>query len=76
MLVRQDSNYTRIKGTVVQGYNDNTIWTTLTTAAVSTKDWQTFAITNKVHFKLPTLLHFKSLSSYNLVKDIHQNTFR
>lgn len=40
---RQDSNYARIKGTVIQGSNDNATWTTLTPAAVSTMDWQTLS---------------------------------
>jgi hypothetical protein len=51
LLARQDSNYGRIKGTVVQGSNDNTTWTTLTPAAVSTMDWQTLAITSKVPYR-------------------------
>jgi hypothetical protein len=42
---RQDSNYARIKGTVIQGSNDNAAWTTLTAGAVSTMDWQTLPVT-------------------------------
>jgi hypothetical protein len=30
-----------MKGAVVQGSNDNSSWTTLTPAAVSTAEWQT-----------------------------------
>jgi len=41
---RQDANFGRIKGTVVQGSNDNASWTTLTPAAASTMDWQTLAV--------------------------------
>jgi hypothetical protein len=42
---RQDSNYARIKGTVIQGSNDTAAWTTLTAGAVSTMDWQTLPVT-------------------------------
>ena len=52
LLGRQDQNlFTRINGTVVQGSNDNTTWTALTTAAVSTSDWQSFAISSKVPYR-------------------------
>ena len=45
LLARQDGYYTRIAGTVLQGSNDNTSWTTLTAAAASTAEWQQLAIT-------------------------------
>jgi hypothetical protein len=52
LLARQDNNLnTRIAGTVVQGSNDHATWTALTTAAVSTPDWQTFAIGSKVPYR-------------------------
>jgi hypothetical protein len=52
ILARQDQGlYTRITGTIVQGSNDNSTWTTLTTAAVSTPNWQTFAINSKVPYR-------------------------
>ncbi len=52
LLGRQDQNlFTRINGTVVQGSNDNTTWTALTTAAVSSSDWQSFAISSKVPYR-------------------------
>lgn len=41
ILARQDSSYTRIAGTVVQGSNDNVTWKTITNVAASTLDWQT-----------------------------------
>ena len=41
---RQDSNFARIKGTVIQGSNDNATWTTLTAGAASTLEWQTLAV--------------------------------
>jgi hypothetical protein len=41
LLARQDGYYTRIKGAVIQGSNDNSNWTTITPLAASTKDWQT-----------------------------------
>ena len=46
ILARQDTFYTRIKGAVVQGSNDNASWDTISTAAASTMDWQTLAISN------------------------------
>ena len=51
LAARQDQYYTRIKGTVVQGSNDNTNWTTLTGAAASTSEWQTFAVTNATPYR-------------------------
>jgi len=42
-LARQDGNYGRIGGAVVQGSNDNVTWTTLTNPAASTLEWQTLA---------------------------------
>ncbi|MDQ0874542.1 hypothetical protein QFZ77_003201 [Paenibacillus sp. V4I3] len=52
LLGRQDQNlFTRINGAVVQGSNDNTTWTALTKAAVSTADWQSFAISSKVPYR-------------------------
>jgi hypothetical protein len=50
LLARQDQ-VARIKGTVVQGSNDNTTWTTLTPAAASVGNWQTLAITSKVPYR-------------------------
>ena len=44
VISRQDSNYTRISGTVVQGSNDNTNWTTISNAAGKTDVWQTLTI--------------------------------
>jgi hypothetical protein len=51
LAARQDQYYTRIKGTVVQGSNDNTNWTTLTGAAASTPEWQTFAVTSAAPYR-------------------------
>jgi hypothetical protein len=48
---RQDSNYARIKGTVIQGSNDNTTWTTLTTPAVSTLEWQSFPVASPAPYR-------------------------
>jgi hypothetical protein len=48
---RQDQYYTRIKGTVIQGSNDKTNWTTLTPAAWSTQDWQTLPVTSLVPYR-------------------------
>ncbi|MRW89752.1 hypothetical protein GJ699_07130 [Duganella sp. FT80W] len=51
LLARQDSNYARIKGVVIQGSNDNATWTTLTAAAVSSMDWQTLAISGSTAYR-------------------------
>jgi hypothetical protein len=51
LLARQDQYYTRINGAVVQGSNDNSTWTTLTKAAVSTQNWQTLAVSSKVPYR-------------------------
>jgi hypothetical protein len=48
---RQDSTFGRIKGTVVQGSNDNATWSTLTPAAASTLDWQNFAVSSAVPYR-------------------------
>ncbi len=45
LLGRQDQYFTRTAGTVVQGSNDNTAWTTISGAAASTAEWQQFTIT-------------------------------
>jgi hypothetical protein len=51
LLARQDSLYTRAKYTVVQGSNDNSSWTTLTTAAAATLEWQTFPVSGGVPYR-------------------------
>jgi hypothetical protein len=51
LLARQDSNYTRISGAVVQGSNDNTAWTTISPAAAKTAEWQTLSISSKVPYR-------------------------
>ncbi|MGG4552754.1 S-layer homology domain-containing protein [Paenibacillus humicus] len=51
MLARQDQYYTRIKGTVVQGSNDNMTWTDLTVPAASIMEWQTFSISESAPYR-------------------------
>ena len=41
----------RIAGTVVQGSNDNTSWTTISTAAANTPDWQTLKIADPTPYR-------------------------
>jgi hypothetical protein len=48
---RQDNNYGRIKGVVIQGSNDNATWTTLTSPAFSTLNWQTLAVNSLVPYR-------------------------
>jgi hypothetical protein len=51
VIARQDGYYTRINGTVFQGSNDGTAWTTLTPAAKSTADWQTLPVASFVPYR-------------------------
>jgi len=51
LLARQDQYYTRARYTVVQGSNDNSTWTTLTTAAASTPEWQTMPVSGGVPYR-------------------------
>lgn len=51
LAARQDSYYTRIAGAVVQGSNDNVAWTTLTSAAASTLNWQQLAVTSPTPYR-------------------------
>jgi hypothetical protein len=50
LAARQDQ-IARAKGTVIQGSNDNTNWTTLTAAAASTADWQTLPVAGGVPYR-------------------------
>ncbi|SFU56339.1 OmpL47-type beta-barrel domain-containing protein [Pseudoduganella namucuonensis] len=50
LAARQDQT-ARAKGTVVQGSNDNTNWTTLTAAAITTADWQTLPVSGGVPYR-------------------------
>lgn len=52
VIGRQDGNlFNRIGGAVVQGSNDNTTWTTISTPAWSTPDWQTLSINSTVPYR-------------------------
>lgn len=51
LLARQDGYYTRIKGAVIQGSNDNTNWMTISTSAASTKDWQILSIMDRTPYR-------------------------
>ena len=58
MLARQDNNlYSRIRGAVVQGSNDNATWTRLSKAAASTIDWQTLAISGTESYRYIRILN-------------------
>jgi hypothetical protein len=50
LLARQDQ-VARINGAVVQGSNDNTTWTNLTKAAVSTADWQMLKVNDSIGYR-------------------------
>ncbi len=47
----QDRYSGRIAGTLVQGSNDNTTWTTISTAAANTMDWQSLKITDTTPYR-------------------------
>jgi large repetitive protein len=51
VLPRQDSFYYRINGTVVQGSNDNSTWTTISNAAGSSADWQILKINDTTPYR-------------------------
>lgn len=51
LLARQDGYYTRIKGTVIQGSNDHSNWTTISPLAASTKDWQSLIINDDTAYR-------------------------
>ncbi len=51
LLARQDGYYTRIGGTVIQGSNDNATWKTLSTGAVSKRDWQFLSISDNTPYR-------------------------
>jgi len=50
VLARQDQ-VGRINGTVVQGSNDNTSWTTITNAAGNNADWQTLTASSNTPYR-------------------------
>ena len=51
VLSRQDQYSTRINGTVVQGSNDYSTWTTISSAAVNSPDWQTLTIKDPTPYR-------------------------
>lgn len=51
LMARQDSYFSRIKGAVVQGSNDLTEWTALTSPAQSTADWQVLPVDEKEAYR-------------------------
>ncbi|MGM0881465.1 MAG: discoidin domain-containing protein [Bacillota bacterium] len=60
LLARQDGYYTRINGTVIQGSNDNVTWKTISTGAVSTRDWQILSITDKNPYRYIRIINGNS----------------
>ncbi|MBB3125653.1 hypothetical protein FHS19_000307 [Paenibacillus rhizosphaerae] len=50
-MARQDSYFSRINGTVVQGSNDLTEWTALRSPAQSTADWQVLSVNGKEAYR-------------------------
>ncbi|CAN7356564.1 discoidin domain-containing protein [Pseudoduganella sp. LjRoot289] len=51
LAARQDNYYTRASGVVIQGSNNNSTWTTLTSPAASTMDWQTLPVAGGVPYR-------------------------
>ena len=51
LAARQDNYYTRANGVVIQGSNNNTNWTALTTPAAATVDWQTLPVSGSVPYR-------------------------
>ena len=50
LLARQDQ-VARVRYTVFQGSNDGSTWTTLTSPAAQTQDWQTFAVSSSAPYR-------------------------
>ncbi|WP_197089581.1 LamG-like jellyroll fold domain-containing protein [Bacillus sp. SA1-12] len=51
LLARQDGNFGRIGGAVIQGSKDGTTWSTISNAAIATKEWQTLTINSTEKFR-------------------------
>lgn len=72
---RQDGLFTRIKGTVIQGSNDNTNWSTLTPAAASTVEWQTLPVSSQVPYRYIRIYNgsawFGNMSEVRLHGSVH-----
>ena len=52
VIALQDSKFTgRTTGTIFQGSNDNATWTTISTAAANTSDWQSLKITDPTPYR-------------------------
>lgn len=51
VIGRQDNNSGRINGTRVEGSNDNASWTTISTSAVNSPDWQTLTISDETPYR-------------------------
>ena len=60
LLARQDGYYTRIKGAIIQGSNDNSNWTTISPLAASTKDWQILSITDNTPYRYIRIINGNS----------------
>ncbi|KQV33437.1 discoidin domain-containing protein [Massilia sp. Root335] len=75
LAARQDQYYTRAKGTVIQGSNDNTSWTTLTSPAASTPEWQTFPVASAAPYRYIRIYNggtwFGNLSEVRLHGSLH-----
>ncbi|MBW7452960.1 discoidin domain-containing protein [Paenibacillus sepulcri] len=51
LLARQDNNYARIKGAVVQGSNNLVAWKTISQEAVASADWQSITTSSQVPYR-------------------------
>jgi len=52
LIALQDPKFTgRTTGTMFQGSNDNATWTTISTSAANTADWQSLAITDPTPYR-------------------------
>ncbi|HWT77065.1 MAG TPA: putative Ig domain-containing protein, partial [Mobilitalea sp.] len=60
VIGRQDAGlYSRIGGAVVQGSNDNTTWTTISSSAAATPEWKTLTINSTVPYRYIRLYNNK-----------------
>lgn len=71
LLSRQDSNFGRIKGVVVEGSNDNTKWSQISdTAASGIIDWQTLNISSKVPYRYIRLINYNLNGWYGNMAEV------
>jgi hypothetical protein len=60
VLALQDSFYTRIGDTVVQGSNDKLTWTTISNGAAKHKEWQSLTVTDQTPYRYVRMYNYNA----------------